>query len=934
MAQMPFSPCDAANIGACTDESYKMLHYIFGDMVQALAEGADPNTVEAGANVLATMFGFFNSGLLVVAGLIVTYVALMGVMNTASDGEAMGKDWSSVWTPIRIVAGGLVLLPTTSGYSFIQTIVMTFTLWGVGMANGVYSAGMATSVLSPNGLVQGVNDPGNYYGIREFATQYMDVAVCAQKANSLYGANVQPMARTVTRAGITETIMEYRDNSITNLAGGAPICGTVKINQYSAQAVPTDGEKAIELLRQRAQAQKVAQVNTVLMKELSDWVATWPQNLNEPGWTAVSASRFNTIVKKSEDAIASKLVGSVTGSQGDIDQAMNDVLQEIVDGGWASAGGWYQRVGFMRTMIQKAVSEPVGSVVTGNYAALPDDARLNEFNDYVQKTVGIIRDKADQENENAGPSSFADLSDVLPKSIKDLDVSNLNAGIDSKMSSAVNSFMYKAVALATGSEEVGSIDVPLIGEVQLCGMAGQVGGSLNRMKCLGDYMVSSEILINTAVFGINTATGILRIIAGGADSVRFFGSGANTSPMAEGITDMLKGGIVEQLLLVKSYVKPLGFYFSVVLPSLPYGIFLIVIVGWVLGVLQAMICAPLWAVLHMTPSRTFIGSNQQGYTLMLAIFLRPSLAILGLFAAMLVSDPIIDFLAKGFFEYRGAIVTSTGNIGWLAEFFTFGNWMIVFGGILGPVLYMTYGLPQALPDSALRWISAGIEPIGSSSAISEARTAGNTAMRIGGGGSGGGGSRSGGGGGGPAGGEPGGGGQLPGDKSLPASNLGDSPIANPQGTPPQQMTDSSSDSKTDVASSDEASESSRGSFSSRSGNAVGTLIGAAVMAGGQGAFGLARGDGGAAFKQKASRVGAATKAAFQEGGSAGAREYYGVNDPMPAVGSSTGIGANGQPLQNSANAVGGQSVGAKGEVDASPSVAETRPRAPDGDKMI
>jgi hypothetical protein len=123
MAQMPFSPCDTSG-GACTDRSVSMLRDIFGPVIDALVSGVDPNTVAASANVIATLMSFFNSGILVIGSLIVSYVAVMGITNTANDGEAMGKSWSSLWTPVRIVAGGAVLLPTASGYSFIQLVVL------------------------------------------------------------------------------------------------------------------------------------------------------------------------------------------------------------------------------------------------------------------------------------------------------------------------------------------------------------------------------------------------------------------------------------------------------------------------------------------------------------------------------------------------------------------------------------------------------------------------------------------------------------------------------------------------------------------------------------------------------------------------------------------------------------------------------------------
>ena len=48
-----------------------------------LTAGADPDTVDASVSVLASIFSVFNSGLLVVASLIVSYVAVMGVTQTS-----------------------------------------------------------------------------------------------------------------------------------------------------------------------------------------------------------------------------------------------------------------------------------------------------------------------------------------------------------------------------------------------------------------------------------------------------------------------------------------------------------------------------------------------------------------------------------------------------------------------------------------------------------------------------------------------------------------------------------------------------------------------------------------------------------------------------------------------------------------------------------
>jgi hypothetical protein len=113
---------------------------------------------------------------------------------------------------------------------------------------------------------------------------------------------------------------------------------------------------------------------------------------------------------------------------------------------------------------------------------------------------------------------------------------------------------------------------------------------------------------------------------------------------------------------------------------------------------------------------TFIGSDQQGYLLLLSLFVRPALAVLGLFAGILAADPIVDYLAKAFFSMRTAIVTSQESLGWIVEFMTFTNWMVVFGFILLPITYMVFGLPQVLPDHVLKWIGAGVADLGETDA--------------------------------------------------------------------------------------------------------------------------------------------------------------------------------------------------------------------------
>lgn len=726
MAQMPFSPCDTSAGAVCTDRSVSMLRDIFGPVVDALVSGVDPNTVAASSNVIATMMSFFNSGILVIGSLIVSYVAMMGITNTANDGEAMGKSWSSLWTPVRIVAGGAVLLPTASGYSFIQLVVLLFSLWGVGFANGTYKAGMAIGILSPNGVVQGVNDPGQFYGLRDFAKQYLAASYCAKAANTLYrapdGTGPQVMStgtadKTMTKSGRTEYLFEIKDrNTVTNLAGGAPFCGTVKIATYVAQpsSDATGIEAALEQLRTSTQTAKVT-ATAAMMVELDGWVNTWPNRMGDAGWTSVDSTRFNEIVNTAEQSVATTLMAQMSTGETGIKTGFASFANSLTAEGWSMAGGWFQRVGEVRGRISSTLAESVGSVGQPSFSALPSDSAASELTSSVTTVTEAINKKA-EEKANFKPSTngLNDLTNVMPADAKsDVNIGSIQTDVDSKISLYVNGLMESMVQIVTGAGGTGV--------TPLCGTAGTMGGSLNRMKCVGDYLTVARAGIGAADVAIKTSATALRVVAGALSSVKGVGTGLDLDKIVTPIWDWVIEVPAKQLAMMAAYIEPLAFYFGVFLPSLPYTIFMVVVVGWVLAVVQSLIAAPLWAVMHMTPDRTFIGSQTQGYLLLLSLFARPALAVVGLFAAILVSDPIIDFVAKGFFSMRGAVVTSTGTVGTIASFLTFAWWFMVFGLTLLPVLYMTFGLPQILPDHVLKWIGAGIGDLGETNAVGQMR---------------------------------------------------------------------------------------------------------------------------------------------------------------------------------------------------------------------
>lgn len=760
MPQMPFSPCDPSQ-PVCSDVSVGILQHIFGPIIDVLVRGADPNAVAASSNILAAMFGYFNSGLLAVASIIISYVAAMGTINTANDGEAMGKTWSSVWTPVRIVTGGAVLLPSASGYSFIQMFVLSLALWSVGFANTIYKTGMSMGLLKPDGIVATSYQSGTYFGMRDFAKQYLAAAYCARSANAVYSDpagnpmvmadSANPDRKTTTGTRIDYTYYIKDRNAATNLGAGEPVCGTVTLTSYTAAgsyADTTGTQAALDALRVGLMSQKLSGA-VAMMQDIDNWVATMPSDINQTGWDAVKSSQFNAIVKNREDQVAAQIASAMSGSGTPAANAVKQGSAAFIDSltkeGWAMSAGWYQRVGLLRSKLSTITSESVGNVTHPSLSGLPSDARAKLLVNSVTTVTETIIKKAELPGngyDGSKSSRLEDMLSLLPKNGQsDINVGSIASDVGQKLSGVVNNMKEGAECLISGANAA-----------MQCATNAAIGGSgsvdaVSRMKLTGDLFASYRVMFLTAKFSINTAMTAARVVVSGIGGVQVLGTKVDESGPLTDIWDWLQVEITPLLADIAQYLGILAFYFSVVLPSMPYTIFMITVVGWLLGVLQTVIAAPLWATMHMRPSQTFIGSDAQGYLLLLALFVRPALAVIGLFAAMLIADPIVDYIAKAFFAMRGDVVASTGWVGAISQFFTFFWWFSAFGGLLLPVLYMIYGLPQVLPDHVLKWINAGVHDLGATGASAEmqrkhgpgAAAAGvQTAQRLGGGGSGGG----------------------------------------------------------------------------------------------------------------------------------------------------------------------------------------------------
>ncbi len=152
------------------------------------------------------------------------------------------------------------------------------------------------------------------------------------------------------------------------------------------------------------------------------------------------------------------------------------------------------------------------------------------------------------------------------------------------------------------------------------------------------------------------------------------------------------------------------------LPLLPYFIFALGGLAWLIAVIEAMVAAPIVAMGLLWPSgdKVLGMAGDQTVKLLLNVFLRPSMMIIGFVAAMLLAAAGVKLINMGFYQ-AVSMVVGNGEMS-----FEGGQFVTNAGGIIGAIVIMciyvwlvwtvvekSCELIYIIPDKVLRWLQGG-----------------------------------------------------------------------------------------------------------------------------------------------------------------------------------------------------------------------------------
>lgn len=178
-----------------------------------------------------------------------------------------------------------------------------------------------------------------------------------------------------------------------------------------------------------------------------------------------------------------------------------------------------------------------------------------------------------------------------------------------------------------------------------------------------------------------------------------------------------------------------GFTTAYYIPLLPYIIFLFGSLGWLISVIEAMVAAPIVAlgVTHPEGHEAF-GKGEAAIMILVNVFLRPAMMIIGYIAAIALSYVGVWILNAGYDQAVGFMQTNQANSSAVQLFgsnpvqsgtgiggVSYTDWAGIYAFFFSILTYTTlylviiqkaFTLISYLPDKVLRWIGGTPESIG------------------------------------------------------------------------------------------------------------------------------------------------------------------------------------------------------------------------------
>jgi defect-in-organelle-trafficking protein DotA len=724
-AASTFSPLNLSPPNS--DLSFNYLSNIFG-VVDGVLSGT-------GSQILGSLFGVFNSAVLVLGGIVILYTLFVSTLSTAHEGEVLGKRWSSIWIPLRSVAGIALLIPKASGYSFVQIFMMWVAVQGIGAADSIWGASLdyltRGGVIIQQNMTAGspqmtamIDNSANL--LRSLTCTYM-----LQKQFELYqqanGGTAPPNFYQGILAKFTSTsgsmTIPFPASGYKNTDG---VCGNVSWSTVKLPTFMTDNQnnpkqqyvsiaKSIEQSRTLAVQSMITTLYPTAIVIVSNFLTpappagTGPSPLGQiiPGsspelWgsgsvTAPGAFLVPGSILSDASATYYGMMAPTLNLLNNSVNSSNDWMNEAREKGWVLAGKYYFSLVALNDSVKSFTENSAPRFLA------PSDS-LNT-NPYVYGQLG------------GSNSPYVINLNTLVNSPSS---NNTTVGADSPFITDAGSF--------GGSLKYGSLDIKSAYDsksrankalaIFFNGLDDVKGGFYNLMNAqeTNTNPVLGLASLGSAIVNLCIMTFIyfaLAILAIGLALGLAFGFAVAAAVVGFAVAIM---GLITPILITLIVA---GLVMCLYIPIIPFIIFTFGVIGWFIAVIEAIIAAPLVALGIAHPEgQEILGKAEPAVILLVNVFLRPTFMIFGLLVGMQLCYVSIWLLNQGFMD---AYKDSAGRAatGWTDLFVPIGG-IILYVIIVQQIVQKSFSLIHIIPDEVLKWIGGNIRGMGGEAEAAQA----------------------------------------------------------------------------------------------------------------------------------------------------------------------------------------------------------------------
>ncbi len=683
------------------DKSVEYLRYIFGSAVDVITGGTGPANPDS---ILGALSEILNTGMLVFTGLIVGYVFLTGVLNSANEGNPLGRMYSTMWIPLRMVVALSLVLPFSGGYSTMPIGVLWIAGHGIGLANSTWNRALdymsasgtlyppnvaidfeniAANILKSRVCMHGINTADRHVNIVDNPAEIVGgISITDLRTSGEVGTiEIPPQHRVMQRYDSYYNLVEaggaYTAALITNFAAGVPRAyGSNPCGSITLEFAEIDSSTGIESEVVTFQSQ-IINIHADLDEQLDPlareivWkaveeTAPSPDPLAFNQAVQTYKTEYLKSVNQALSAISTRRINRFANGN---PETANSPLGAR-DAGWISVGAWYWDLQRINSETQKMVT------VKPELTAPTDRAIANDDYSHFMAELDVYRQNMSVTDGNGN------VVNALERS-----------------SYADNNFGL-SIVIATIEK---SLDAVLAEPDPLAGLA-NLGHSI-----IGTF--EAAILVAAPV----------KALAKTADDTAE-AVGGLTGGSARAITSVafqLADGALNVVFFAALLLVPLALMLAFYLPVTPLILWVMGVVGWFTLLIEAVIAAPIWAASHAMPEGNgFVGQRAMaGYMVALSLFLRPTLMIFGFFAAavlMIVMGKVVALL------YIPAMSGMIGDS--LSGIVTLFAMLSILVVLMVQIAHRAFGLIHEVPDKVLRYIGGGAENLGEASGEQQSRS--------------------------------------------------------------------------------------------------------------------------------------------------------------------------------------------------------------------